>query len=84
MKNRSAKILKIRSKLQNGMPSIGSWMQIPSTSVAEIMGDAGYDWIAVDLEPGSMSTSQLPDLFRAIELGLHHLSGRALGQLIRI
>jgi 2-dehydro-3-deoxyglucarate aldolase len=69
MKNRSAKILKIRSKLQNGMPSIGSWMQIPSTSVAEIMGDAGYDWIAVDLEHGSMSTSQLPDLFRAIELG---------------
>jgi 2-dehydro-3-deoxyglucarate aldolase len=44
-------------------------MQIPSTSIAEIMGDAGYDWIAVDLEHGSMSTSQLPDLFRAIELG---------------
>ncbi len=69
MKNRGAKIVEIRSKLQNGMPSIGSWMQIPSTSVAEIMGDAGYDWIAVDLEHGSMSTSQLPDLFRAIELG---------------
>lgn len=69
MKIRGAKILEIRSKLQNGIPSIGSWMQIPSTSVAEIMGDAGYDWIAVDLEHGSMSTSQLPDLFRAIELG---------------
>jgi 2-dehydro-3-deoxyglucarate aldolase len=69
MKNRGAKIVEIRSKLQNGITSIGSWMQIPSTSVAEIMGDAGYDWIAVDLEHGSMSTSQLPDLFRAIELG---------------
>jgi 2-dehydro-3-deoxyglucarate aldolase len=69
MKNRGDKILEIRTKFQNGIPSIGSWMQIPSTSVAEIMGDAGYDWIAVDLEHGSMSTSQLPDLFRAIELG---------------
>jgi 2-dehydro-3-deoxyglucarate aldolase len=69
MKNRSAKILEIRTKLKHGRVSIGSWMQIPSTSVAEIMGDAGYDWIAVDLEHGSMSTSQLPDLFRAIELG---------------
>jgi len=69
MRNRTAKIVEIRTKLQNGIPSIGSWMQIPSTSVAEIMGDAGYDWIAVDLEHGSMSTSQLPDLFRAIELG---------------
>ncbi len=44
-------------------------MQIPNGSVAEIMGDAGYDWVAIDLEHGSISTSQLPDLFRAIELG---------------
>jgi 2-dehydro-3-deoxyglucarate aldolase len=69
MRNRASKILEIRTKFQSGIASIGSWMQIPSTSIAEIMGDAGYDWIAVDLEHGSMSTSQLPDLFRAIELG---------------
>jgi 2-dehydro-3-deoxyglucarate aldolase len=69
MRNRASKILEIRTKFQSGNASIGSWMQIPSSSIAEIMGDAGYDWIAVDLEHGSMSTSQLPDLFRAIELG---------------
>lgn len=67
--NRLNKIREIREALFSGKPSIGSWMQIPSTSVAEIMGHAGYDWIAIDLEHGSMSTSQLPDLFRAIELG---------------
>ena len=44
-------------------------MQIPHASVAEIMGQAGYDWIAVDLEHGAISDHQLPDLFRAIELG---------------
>jgi 2-dehydro-3-deoxyglucarate aldolase len=33
------------------------------------MGCAGYDWIAIDLEHGSISISELPDLFRAIELG---------------
>ena len=44
-------------------------MQIPNASVAEIMGHAGYDWIAIDLEHGSISLSELPDLFRAIELG---------------
>ena len=33
------------------------------------MGKAGYDWVAVDLEHGSVDVSQLPDLFRAIELG---------------
>jgi len=33
------------------------------------MGDAGYDWVAVDMEHGSISTHQLPDIFRALELG---------------
>jgi 2-dehydro-3-deoxyglucarate aldolase len=33
------------------------------------MGKAGYDWVAVDLEHGSVSIHQLPDLFRALELG---------------
>ena len=33
------------------------------------MGQAGYDWITVDLEHGSISVHQLPDIFRAIQLG---------------
>jgi 2-dehydro-3-deoxyglucarate aldolase len=69
MRNRISKILSVRKKMLSGEVTIGSWMQLPSTSVAEIMGDAGYDWVTIDLEHGSMSTSQLPDLFRALELG---------------
>ena len=38
-------------------------------SVAEIMGQSGFDWVALDLEHGSFSLHQLPDLFRALELG---------------
>jgi len=63
------KIINIRQKLKNDGLSIGSWMQIPDSSLAEIMGNAGYDWIAVDLEHGSISLTDLPNLFRAIELG---------------
>ena len=48
------------------MPSVGSWMQLPDQSVAEIMGNAGYDWIAVDMEHGAFSKNNLPGLFRAI------------------
>ena len=62
-------IKSIRKKLQNEESSIGSWMQIPSSSIAEIMGHAGYDWITVDLEHGSISVHQLPNIFRAIQLG---------------
>ena len=67
--NRFLKIEEIRNKLKNRKYSVGSWIQIPSGSIAEIMGQSGYDWVAVDLEHGSISISQLPNLFRAIELG---------------
>ncbi len=67
--NRIVSIQEIRAKLRTGGHSIGSWLQIPHPSVAEIMGQAGYDWVAVDLEHGAIATHQLPDLFRALELG---------------
>lgn len=67
--NRLDAIKRIREKLHARRVSIGSWMQIPHPSVAEIMGQAGYDWVAVDMEHGSIGVNQLPDLFRALELG---------------
>lgn len=67
--NRIEKITEIRRALAAGQPTIGSWMQIPHPSIAEIMGRNGFDWVAVDLEHGSISVHQLPDLFRALELG---------------
>lgn len=66
---RVKKIAQIRKALKSGNVSIGSWMQIPNSSIAEIMGQAGFDWVAVDLEHGTVDISQLPDLFRALELG---------------
>ena len=50
------------------MTSIGSWMHLPSPDVAELMGDAGFDWVVVDMEHSSTSHQSLPDLFRAISL----------------
>ncbi len=67
--NRTLAIQEIRAKLTAGCPTIGSWMQLGDGSVAEIMGAAGYDWVAVDLEHGSIGIGDLPDLFRALELG---------------
>lgn len=67
--NRLNQIQKIRESLRNDQISVGSWMQIPNSSIAEIMGQADYDWVAVDLEHGAFSLHQLPDIFRALELG---------------
>jgi 2-dehydro-3-deoxyglucarate aldolase len=67
--NRQNTIRQLRDRLRGNGYSIGSWMQIPHSSIAEIMGQLGYDWIALDLEHGAIGVHQLPDLFRALELG---------------
>lgn len=67
--NRKDVIAAIRERLRTGGVSVGSWIQIPHAAVAEIMAHAGYDWVAVDMEHGSIGHHQLPDLFRALELG---------------
>jgi 2-dehydro-3-deoxyglucarate aldolase len=67
--DRLKKIQEIRDHLRNGGHTVGSWMQIPHPSIAEILGQAGYDWVAVDMEHGAIGAHQLPDLFRALELG---------------
>jgi 2-dehydro-3-deoxyglucarate aldolase len=67
--NRLEKIRAIRVALANKHASVGSWIQIPHPSIAEIMGQGGYDWVAVDMEHAAIDANQLPDLFRALELG---------------
>jgi len=66
--NKISYLKKLRKKIKSKY-SIGSWMQIPNSSIAEILGSLGYDWVTIDMEHGAISIDQLPDLCRAIELG---------------
>jgi 2-dehydro-3-deoxyglucarate aldolase len=59
----------VRNKLRAGKPSIGTWLQLPSPDVAEMLGQAGYDWAAVDMEHGAFARPDLPNMFRALEAG---------------
>jgi 2-dehydro-3-deoxyglucarate aldolase len=59
----------LRNLLKKGHVSVGSWMQLADSNVAELLGTAGYDWVAVDLEHGRYAEDRLPDLFRALVLG---------------
>ncbi len=59
----------IRALLAADKATVGTWLQLPSTDVAELMARAGYDWVAVDMEHGSFGRTGLPDVFRAIECG---------------
>lgn len=59
----------IRAALAADKATVGTWLQLPSPDVAELMARAGYDWVAVDMEHGSFGRTGLPDIFRAIECG---------------
>lgn len=59
----------LRNRLKAGHPIVGTWLQLPGPDTAEIIGHLGYDWAAVDLEHGALTCSDLPNIFRALELG---------------
>jgi 2-dehydro-3-deoxyglucarate aldolase len=58
----------IRKKIKNNEPSIGAWMQIPSSDIAEILcGVKKFDWISLDLEHGNFLGVDFTNIIRAIE-----------------
>lgn len=42
----------VKRKLKAGQPTVGAWLHLCSPIAAEIMGDAGFDWLLVDMEHG--------------------------------
>jgi len=58
----------LKDKLKNRELTIGSWITIGHTAVAEIMARAGYDWLTVDMEHSAITLDIAQDLIRVIEL----------------
>ncbi|MBL8025819.1 MAG: 2,4-dihydroxyhept-2-ene-1,7-dioic acid aldolase [Fibrobacteres bacterium] len=58
---------KIKHKLSKGGVTYGAWLQIGHLCSAEILADAGFDWICVDMEHAAIDISGLPSLFAGIE-----------------
>jgi len=58
----------LKSQLYNGNLTIGSWITIGHTSIAEIMAKAGFDWLTVDMEHSAIILSKAQQLIQVIEL----------------
>ena len=59
----------LRKNINNGKPSIVTWMQIPSPEIAEILSATKYyDWIVIDMEHGTFSRSDIVSIISAIEI----------------
>ena len=58
----------LKQRLQNKELTIGSWITIGNSTIAEILANAEYDWLVVDLEHTTISLEQAGELIRTIEL----------------
>lgn len=60
--------MNLKERLKKRELTIGSWITIGHTVVAEIMAKAGYDWLTVDMEHSAITLDIAQDLIRVIEL----------------
>jgi 2-dehydro-3-deoxyglucarate aldolase len=60
--------MNFKERLKKRELTIGSWITIGHTVVAEIMATAGYDWLTVDMEHSAITLDIAQDLIRVIEL----------------
>ena len=56
-----------KRKMKAGGKTVGGWCQLCSPAAAEIMAQAGFDWLAVDLEHAPTDPGILIEMVRAIE-----------------
>jgi 2-dehydro-3-deoxyglucarate aldolase/4-hydroxy-2-oxoheptanedioate aldolase len=54
----------LKQKLKEGKKTTGAWSQISSAVSAEILSDAGFDWLIIDMEHG---TSDIPALVAQLQ-----------------
>ena len=56
----------VKAALEAGRVSLGTWIQIGHPAVAEILAEAGFDWLAVDCEHTDIDVKGFTDLARGM------------------
>jgi 2-dehydro-3-deoxyglucarate aldolase len=59
---------KVIEKINKGKHSLGGWVMTNSSTSAEILAQAGFDWVCIDAEHSAVSKETASDIIRAIEL----------------
>jgi 2-keto-3-deoxy-L-rhamnonate aldolase RhmA len=67
----------IRRTLRDGGVAVGSWITVASPTVAEVMAQTGFDWIAVDMEHGLVGIEAVQTLIQA-------MGGTSVAPLVRV
>ncbi len=78
----------LKRKLTERELTIGSWITLGHPSIAEIMVQAGFDWLVIDLEHSVISLGEAQTLMQVVSLGgcvpLARMAGNDPNQIKRI
>ena len=58
----------IRQKLRAGDPTIGCFMSLGSSTVAELLGHAGFEWLVIETEHNALDAAEVQELVTAVEV----------------
>ena len=58
----------LKKALKENKLSIGSWISLAHPAIAEIMSNAGFDWLTVDMEHSTITIREAEELIRIIDL----------------
>lgn len=58
--------LPFRTRLTRGETLLGTMVTLPSAAVAEILADAGFDWLFIDGEHGPLETHDILAMLQAV------------------
>ncbi len=58
----------LKSKLAQSQFTMGSWITLAHPAIAEIMSNAGFDWLVIDLEHSVVTIREAEELIRVISL----------------
>ncbi|MGE5466075.1 MAG: HpcH/HpaI aldolase family protein [Ignavibacteria bacterium] len=79
---------RLKDKLRADRLSLGSWITLGHPGIAEILANAGFDWLVVDLEHSTISIDQAGELIRVIDLAgaapLVRLTSNEANQIKRV
>ena len=57
----------LKEKIKNNYPVLGTWQVLPSASVSNVIGAAGFDFSIIDMEHGTISFETAENMVRALE-----------------
>lgn len=57
----------VKSKLRQGKPAVGTWVEMPYPDIAEQLSASGFDWLVFDVEHGTYSFPQVQAMMQAME-----------------